>query len=43
MATDVGTAANADQIAYWNSQVGETWVGQQDRLDRRVGDRGGRR
>lgn len=28
--------ANADQIAYWNSQVGETWVGQQDRLDRQL-------
>ena len=36
MATDVGTAANADQIAYWNAQVGETWVAQQDRLDRQL-------
>lgn len=29
-------AANADQIAYWNTQVGETWVGLQDRLDRQL-------
>lgn len=36
MATDGAPAANADQIAYWNSQVGETWVGQQDRLDRQL-------
>ena len=36
MATDVGTAANADQIASWNAHVGETWVAQQDRLDRQL-------
>ena len=36
MATDGEPAANADQIAYWNAQAGETWVGQQDRLDRQL-------
>lgn len=33
MATD---AANADQIAYWNAQAGETWAEQQDKLDRQL-------
>lgn len=36
MAIDGEPAANADQIAYWNTQAGETWVGQQDRLDRQL-------
>lgn len=37
MATDGGEpAANADQIAYWNAAAGETWVAQQDRLDRQL-------
>ncbi|HRD46456.1 MAG TPA: class I SAM-dependent methyltransferase [Caulobacter sp.] len=33
MATD---AANADQIAYWNAQAGETWAAQQEKLDRQI-------
>lgn len=33
MATE---AANADQIAYWNAQAGETWAAQQDKLDRQL-------
>lgn len=28
--------ANADQIAYWNAQAGETWAAQQDKLDRQL-------
>ncbi|MFA7262114.1 MAG: class I SAM-dependent methyltransferase [Caulobacter sp.] len=28
--------ANADQVAYWNAAAGETWVAQQDRLDRQL-------
>lgn len=36
MAADGGDAANADQIAYWNAQAGETWVALQDRLDRQL-------
>lgn len=28
--------ANADQIAYWNAQAGETWATQQDKLDRQL-------
>jgi len=33
----VGTeAANADQIAYWNAQAGETWAAQQEKLDRQI-------
>jgi len=27
---------NADQIAHWNSQAGQAWVTQQDRLDRQL-------
>ena len=30
------SGANADQVAYWNAQAGETWVAQQDRLDRQL-------
>lgn len=33
MATE---GANADQIAYWNAQAGETWAAQQDKLDRQL-------
>ena len=36
MAADPDPAANADQIAYWNAAAGETWVAQQDRLDRQL-------
>lgn len=36
MATDTEPSANADQIAYWNAAAGETWVAQQDRLDRQL-------
>lgn len=28
--------ANADQIAYWNAQAGETWAAWQERLDRQI-------
>jgi SAM-dependent methyltransferase len=31
-----GSAANADQIAYWNATAGETWVAFQERLDRQI-------
>ena len=33
MATE---AANADQVAYWNAQAGETWATQQEKLDRQL-------
>lgn len=33
---DGAPEANADQIAYWNAAAGETWVAQQDRLDRQL-------
>lgn len=33
---DDPSGANADQIAYWNTAAGETWVAQQDRLDRQL-------
>ena len=33
---DAPAGANADQIAYWNAAAGETWVAQQDRLDRQL-------
>ena len=36
MATDGAPEANADQIAYWNAQAGETWAAQQDKLDRQI-------
>lgn len=36
MATDGAPGANADQIAYWNAAAGETWVAEQDRLDRQL-------
>lgn len=36
MATDGAPTANADQIAYWNAAAGETWVAEQDRLDRQL-------
>lgn len=36
MAADTEPSANADQIAYWNAAAGETWVDQQDRLDRQL-------
>lgn len=29
-------AANADQVAYWNAQAGETWATHQERLDRQI-------
>lgn len=29
-------AANADQIAYWNNSVGQTWADLQDLLDRQI-------
>jgi SAM-dependent methyltransferase len=32
----VESAANADQIAYWNAQAGVTWAELQDRLDRQI-------
>lgn len=32
----VQSAANADQIAYWNNAAGETWAALQDRLDRQI-------
>lgn len=30
------SAANADQIAYWNARAGETWAALQDKLDRQI-------
>lgn len=36
MAADRDQAANANQIAYWNAAAGETWVAEQDRLDRQL-------
>jgi SAM-dependent methyltransferase len=36
VAADAAPPANADQIAYWNAAAGETWVDQQDRLDRQL-------
>ncbi len=36
MAADAEPSVNADQIAYWNAAAGETWVDQQDRLDRQL-------
>lgn len=32
----VQSAANADQIAYWNAQAGATWAALQDQLDRQI-------
>ncbi|KPF80124.1 hypothetical protein IP88_00975 [alpha proteobacterium AAP81b] len=32
--TDMPPAANAEQIEYWNSAVGDTWARMQERLDR---------
>ncbi|MFN3523151.1 MAG: class I SAM-dependent methyltransferase [Phenylobacterium sp.] len=32
----VQSAANADQIAYWNAQAGQTWAAMQDKLDRQI-------
>lgn len=29
----MSTTANADQIAYWNEQVGDTWASLQERMD----------
>lgn len=32
----VQSAANADQITYWNARAGETWAALQDKLDRQI-------
>jgi len=36
MAEDGGQGGNADQIAYWNANAGQTWAALQDRLDRLI-------
>lgn len=36
MGTAVNTVTNADQIDYWNAQVGETWASFQAQLDRQI-------
>ena len=33
---DHPTAVNQEQIEYWNSGAGDTWVAQQERLDREL-------
>lgn len=32
----IQSAANPDQVAYWNNAVGETWATLQDKLDRQI-------
>lgn len=42
MAQSETSAANADQITYWNASAGETWAAMQDQLDRQIGPLGER-